>query len=45
LLRPDELAWLDDYHATVRKRLSPHVGGKAKIWLEQRTVALSSLAL
>ena len=41
LLRPDELAWLDAYHATVRARLSPHVSGPVKAWLEQRTVALS----
>jgi Xaa-Pro aminopeptidase len=40
LLRPDELAWLNDYHATVRERLSPHVSGAAKVWLELRTVAL-----
>jgi Xaa-Pro aminopeptidase len=40
LLRPDELAWLNDYHATVRERLSPHVSGAAKAWLELRTVAL-----
>ncbi|MDY7573230.1 aminopeptidase P family protein [Actimicrobium sp. CCI2.3] len=41
LLRPDELAWLDNYHAMVRERLAPHVSGAAKAWLEQRTVALS----
>jgi Xaa-Pro aminopeptidase len=40
LMRPDEIAWLNDYHATVRARLSPHVDGQAKAWLEQRTRAL-----
>jgi Xaa-Pro aminopeptidase len=40
LLRPDELAWLDGYHAMVRERLAPHVSGAAKLWLEQRTAAL-----
>jgi Xaa-Pro aminopeptidase len=40
LLRADEIAWLNDYHATVRARLSPHVDGAARAWLEQRTRAL-----
>jgi Xaa-Pro aminopeptidase len=37
LLRPDEVEWLNDYHATVRARLSSHVSGAAKAWLETRT--------
>ncbi|MDK2123568.1 aminopeptidase P family protein [Parachitinimonas caeni] len=37
LLRADEIAWINDYHATVRRRLSPHVAGEAKRWLEIRT--------
>ncbi|PWF55598.1 aminopeptidase P family protein [Massilia glaciei] len=40
LLRPDEAAWLNNYHATVRARLLPHVAGPAKAWLEQRTEAI-----
>lgn len=40
LLRADELAWLNDYHATVRSRLAPHVTGAAKQWLELRTEPL-----
>ncbi|MBB3117196.1 aminopeptidase P family protein [Pseudoduganella violacea] len=40
LLRADEVQWLNDYHATVRARLSPHVGGAALAWLEERTVAI-----
>jgi len=36
-LRDDERAWLNDYHETVRARLSPHVSGDAKAWLELRT--------
>jgi Xaa-Pro aminopeptidase len=40
LMRVDEIAWLNDYHAMVRARLSPHVQGDAKSWLEQRTQAL-----
>ncbi|NUZ07154.1 aminopeptidase P family protein [Piscinibacter koreensis] len=37
LLRPDEVAWLDDYHATVRERLVPLVDGAARDWLIERT--------
>jgi Xaa-Pro aminopeptidase len=37
LLRAHELAWLNDYHATVRARLAPHLAGAALAWLEQRT--------
>jgi Xaa-Pro aminopeptidase len=39
LLREDEVRWLNDYHATVRQRLSRHVDGAALRWLEQRTEA------
>lgn len=40
LMREDEVAWLDDYHAGVRRRLSPRLTGPAKAWLEERTKAL-----
>ena len=40
LLRPDEVAWLDAYHATVRERLLPRVDGAARDWLIERTQAL-----
>ena len=40
LLRPDEIAWLNDYHATVRARLAPHVEGAAHDWLVLRTEAI-----
>ena len=40
LLRDDEAAWLNDYHATVRARLAPHLAGDALAWLEQRTGAI-----
>jgi Xaa-Pro aminopeptidase len=42
LMRPDEIAWLDAYHATVRARLAPLVTGDALAWLEKRTAALGS---
>jgi Xaa-Pro aminopeptidase len=37
LLRADEIAWLNDYHTTVRARLAPHVDGDALAWLLART--------
>jgi len=37
LMRGDEVAWLNDYHRTVRGRLLPHVDGAARDWLELRT--------
>jgi Xaa-Pro aminopeptidase len=37
LLRDDEVAWLDAYHATVLERLAPRVSGDALAWLEART--------
>ncbi|RZT05694.1 Xaa-Pro aminopeptidase [Duganella sp. CF402] len=40
LLREDEKRWLNDYHATVRQRLSPLVSGAALAWLQQRTEAV-----
>ncbi|OON59450.1 Xaa-Pro aminopeptidase [Massilia sp. KIM] len=40
LLRADEVAWLNDYHATVRARLAPHVSGAARDWLMLRTEAI-----
>src|SRR5450830_1828023 len=40
LLRADEIAWLNDYHATVRARLAPHLAGAALAWLLLRTEAI-----
>ena len=37
LLRPDEIDWLNAYHATVRERLAPLVTGDALAWLVLRT--------
>ncbi|MES2632959.1 MAG: aminopeptidase P family protein [Pseudomonadota bacterium] len=41
MVRDDELAWLNDYHATVRARLAPLVEGDALAWLQRRTEALA----
>ena len=40
LMRADEIAWLNAYHATVRARLSPLVEGAAKNWLLARTTPI-----
>jgi Xaa-Pro aminopeptidase len=37
LMRENEIAWLNRYHAMVRERLSPRVSGTAGAWLEVRT--------
>ncbi|MEP6873162.1 MAG: aminopeptidase P family protein [Burkholderiales bacterium] len=37
LLQPDEIDWLNAYHATVRERLAPLVSGDALAWLMLRT--------
>jgi Xaa-Pro aminopeptidase len=44
LLRDDEVAWLDAYHATVRERLAPRLEGAALAWLLARTEPLGSPA-
>ena len=35
LLTPEEMAWLDAYHATVRERVGPLVDGETGRWLEE----------
>ena len=42
LLRTDEVAWIDDYHATVRARLLPHVSDAGRAWLERRTQPMAT---
>ena len=41
LLREDEVAWLNAYHATVRARLAPRLDGAALDWLQARTEPLA----
>ena len=36
-LRPDEIAWLNGYHARVRQQLAPRLSGDALAWLNTRT--------
>ncbi|RZJ13464.1 MAG: aminopeptidase P family protein [Rubrivivax sp.] len=40
LLRDDEVAWLNGYHASVRERLQSRVSGAALAWLIERTKPL-----
>ncbi len=37
LMTPDELRWLDAYHAEVSRRVGPHLKDAAAAWLEART--------
>jgi len=40
LLSPDERAWIDAYHARVRRVLSRHLDRAEKAWLKRATAAL-----
>lgn len=40
LLNPEELSWLNDYHAQTRDKLLPHCSGAEKSWLIAATEAL-----
>ena len=42
LMRADEIAWLDRYHAMVRERLAPRLSGDALAWMTARTTALGA---
>lgn len=40
LMRADEIAWLNDYHAIVLQRLAPRLTGAALAWLQERSRAI-----
>jgi Xaa-Pro aminopeptidase len=40
LMTPDEIAWLDAYHARVREALSPEVDDDTRAWLKAATAPL-----
>jgi Xaa-Pro aminopeptidase len=40
LLTPDELAWLDAYHARVREVIGPELGPADRAWLEAATAPI-----
>ena len=41
MLNADEVQWINDYHATVRERLSPLISGDALDWLQRHTQILA----
>jgi len=40
LLSPEEIIWLNAYHARVRKILSPLVDAKTRKWLREATTSI-----
>lgn len=40
MMRDDEVVWLNNYHAEVRRRVGPHVSGTSAEWLKLRTAAI-----
>jgi Xaa-Pro aminopeptidase len=40
MLSPQELAWINDYHARVRNEVRPHVDDDTKVWLDAATAEL-----
>lgn len=41
MLSDEELAWVNNYHATVRERLTPYLDDEQKAWLEAKTQKLT----
>ncbi|HTZ70510.1 MAG TPA: aminopeptidase P family protein [Acetobacteraceae bacterium] len=44
LLRADEIAWLDDYHARVHREVGPHLPSAAQAWLAASCAPLQAAA-
>jgi Xaa-Pro aminopeptidase len=42
MLNGEELNWLNDYHARVRREVRPHVDEMTKLWLDAATEALGT---
>ncbi len=42
LLSPEELAWLDAYHARVMELIGPELGPHDRAWLEAATAPIGS---
>jgi Xaa-Pro aminopeptidase len=40
MIRPEELAWLNDYHARVRREVRAHVEEATRLWLDAATEPL-----
>ncbi|NVN87474.1 MAG: aminopeptidase P family protein [Rhodopseudomonas sp.] len=41
MISSKELGWLNDYHARVRREVSPHLGETDKLWLDAATAPLA----
>ena len=41
IMTDDEIAWVNDYHATVRERLLPKLDPTAQEWLKEKTATLA----
>ncbi len=39
-LLPFELAWLNDYHARIRREIEPQLAGKDQAWLQRATARI-----
>jgi Xaa-Pro aminopeptidase len=42
LMTPQEIAWLNDYHALVRKKIGPKLGAAERKWLARATAAIKA---
>ncbi len=42
LMTPEEIAWLDAYHARVREQIAPLLDAQARAWLIAATAPLAS---
>lgn len=40
MLSPDEVAWLNEYHARVARELSPYLNEKEQAWLQEATAPI-----
>jgi Xaa-Pro aminopeptidase len=40
ILTPEEIAWIDSYHARVRETLTPHLDAETARWLAGETAPL-----
>ena len=40
MMTPDEIRWVNEYHATVYARLAPHLTAEEQQWLRERTLPL-----
>ncbi len=41
IMTDEEIEWVNNYHTTVRERLSPALNGEELAWLEEKTATLT----